>query len=372
MCMSKSLKIIDNARKIGNKMCARHNSFLSMAFLIYPFYDGLYRILNRSTENIKFESVACISLVPHGASTIRPVFNELRRQGIQCKWVSKLIDNGVNYLYISSEIGFPKERINQTIFIPHGIGYEFPNLGHLKFKKLLLSGLHDLKLFENKPFRKDQLELIGYPKSDILFSPGKELIMASTKNRFYLDFPYEKTILYAPGWVAPPFLPSKSSFDKSILFIIAMSQDLKMNLIIKAHPHVQKSSSEEIYLKAQQLSKKIKNIFWIDKDVEDITPLYLFSDVLVSDHSSVLYEFMPTDKPSIQLTNIPSKKLLFEGTIKSSLENLPNTIIRIIDNPSEYLCEQRKQVKKRIFNPDGHASERAVAIIKKLMEKGKE
>lgn len=336
-----------------------------MAFLMYAFYYGLYRILNRPIEDMNFESVACISVTPHGASTIRPVFNELRKQGINCKWVSNPIHDGINYLYLCSQHGF-RDIVNQTVFLPHGIGHEIPEPFHLRYKKLLLSGLKDLESFGHRPFRKDQLELIGYPKSDILFSPDKELIMNSTKNHFCLDFPYKKTILYAPSFNAFSSSPLDSSFDKSIFSIIAMAQKLEMNLIIKTHPLIHRNSNKEIYFNAHKLSKKIKNIFWIDKNVEDITPLYLLSDVLVSDQSSVLYEFMPTDKPSIQLTNI-HKRLLFEGTIKSSLENLPNTVNRVVDSPSEYLYEQRKQIKKRIFKPDGHASERAVEIIKKLI-----
>jgi len=317
-------------------------------------------------ENMNFESVACLSLNPHSISTIRPVFNELRKQGINCKWVSKPTHDGINYLYISSELVFG-DIVNQTVFLPHGIGYEFPKPFHLRYKTLLLSGLNDINLFAKKPFRRDQLKLIGYPKSDILFSPDKDLIIEKTKNRFCLDLPYKKTILYAPSFNFFSSSPLDSSFDKSIFSIITMAQKLEMNLIIKTHPQIHINSNKEIYFKAQQLSKKIKNVFWIDKDVEDITPLYLFSDVLVSDASSVLNEFMLTDKPSIQLTNIPSKKLLYEGTTKSSLENLPNTIIKVIENPPEYLYEQRKQIRRRVFKPDGHASERAVEIIKKLI-----
>ena len=107
---------------------------------------------------------------------------------------------------------------------------------------------------------------------------------------------------------------------------------------------------------------------WIDEKTEDIFSFYLFADILISDVSSTLREFMLTDKPSIQLTNIPRQELLFPGVIWSSLENLPKTIVQAVDNPDESAPARRKWIKRLFFKPDGHASERAVRVIKKILQ----
>ena len=342
---------------------------LDVEFWMEKFFYDLTKTYNIITNNTKYEEIACLSSFPHTTSTLRPVFNELIKQGFHCKWVSKPIHDGGKLLYLNSDSPVPREIRSRTIWVPHGIGHEEPKPYHISCKRIFLTGEYFFDLYKEKPFGKDKLEVIGFPKLDILFSPDKELIKERVKKEFNLDLPYEKNILYTPSWIPTYFMfkPESISFNKSVFSIIEMSQDLKMNLIIKPHPFTIKSCNKTIYHAAQARAKKMKNVVWINKNIEDITPLYLFADVLISDHSSTLFEFMLTEKISIQLTNVCSKEKLYDGTTKSSLKGLHKTIIQTIYNPYEFLDNQRKIIRKRVFKPDGNASKRAVKIIEKLL-----
>lgn len=347
-----------------------HTKLYNVEFWMEKLFDDLTRTYNIITDNIKYEEIACLSRFPHTTSTLRPVFNEMIKQGFQCKWVSKPIHDGGKYLYINSDSPVPRDIRSRTIWVPHGIGDEGPKHYHISCEMIFLTGEHFYDLFKEKPFGKDKLKVIGFPKSDILFSSDKELIKEKAKKQFNLDLPNKKSILYTPSWIPNYFMfrPESISFNKSVFSIIKMSHDLKMNLIIKPHPFTINSCNKEIYYKALARAKIMKNVVWIDKNIEDITPLYLFADILISDHSSTLFEFMLTDKISIQLNNVCSKEKLYFGTTKSSLKNLPEMVIQTIDNPSEFLDNQRKIIRKRVFKPDGKASKRAVTIIEKLLD----
>ena len=153
-----------------------------------PRFDGI-AFFSRFREN------AC-----YARSTIRPIFNEMKRRGFRARWTTKPIDNGTRWLYVSSVTPVPKEIRAHTVYVPHGVGQEGPSPWNLECIKCLLPGPYYFNLFARRPFRRNQLITIGFPKSDILFSSNRKLVMKKTKEKFHLDLPYDKTILYAPSW----------------------------------------------------------------------------------------------------------------------------------------------------------------------------
>jgi len=285
----------------------------------------------------------------------------MERQGFRAGWTSQPINDGARWLYISSVASPPKKIRARTVWVPHGVGHEFPEPWHLECIACLLPGKYWFNLFAKRPFKRDQLIIIGYPKLDILFSPNRNLTIKKIKERFHFnDLPYSKTVLYAPSWNWFGF----PSFDRSIFSILEMANKLSLNLLIKPHPLLHRSHA---YHKAKIASKEMKNTRWINPN-EDIVQFYLIADILVSDTSSTLREFMLTGNPSIQLTNIRRKELLFPEVMWASLENLPETVVRAVDNPGEYASVRQKRVKELFFKLDGRASERAVRFIREVMK----
>ncbi|KKL13520.1 hypothetical protein LCGC14_2524920, partial [marine sediment metagenome] len=138
----------------------------------------------------------------------------------------------------------------------------------------------------------------------------------------------------------------------------------------------------------------------------DITPLYNVADAMITDGSSVAWEFIGTDKPVVQLNNMidPWSSLMTGpcgkycsvenekgrrykneygksiivndypecracgGCVKSNLANLEREIIEAIEHPNLYQKERRKWAKLYNKYVDGKCAQRCVDAIKRLGE----
>ncbi len=201
------------------------------------------------------------------------------------------------YDFVFHNLSFRKRVIFQTY---HGIpikkieadtktsirGFLFEELGILRFftkknyKEYVVSGSKYYEQFLQSAFPNAVVVTLGYPRNDILFSS------AIKKHDSYKG--YKKVILYAPtwrniGWTFKPF--SKSFLNKLNKFL-----KLKNYLfLIKNHPKMDKA-----------LNSSFSNIKDITKGVvNNINELYCQVDVLISDYSSVSFDFVLLDRPII-------------------------------------------------------------------------
>jgi len=134
------------------------------------------------------------------------------------------------------------------------------------------------------------LVLTGYTKLDPLFLSNrneknnvKEII--GIKN----DLP---TALYAPTFYPTSF----DDISKELGFLSS-----EFNIILKLHNF---SWFQERYVYQSEIAKDIEsrndNIYLLDSSDYNIVPYYMISDILISDISSTIFEFLPLDRPIIQ------------------------------------------------------------------------
>ena len=100
-------------------------------------------------------------------------------------------------------------------------------------------------------------------------------------------------------------------------------------------------------------------------DTHDITPYLYIADVMISDTSSVLYEFMALDKPVITFKTMARKD---KGIDISSANELRPALDRILANPKEH-SELRKKHMNEV-NPylDGNTSSNIFRTLEKIKE----
>jgi CDP-ribitol ribitolphosphotransferase / teichoic acid ribitol-phosphate polymerase len=96
---------------------------------------------------------------------------------------------------------------------------------------------------------------------------------------------------------------------------------------------------------------------------EDITPYLIISDLLISDTSSVVYEFLALDKPVITYKTLGNKEKACNITDPYFLRQTINVCLSY----PEHLHMQRNKALKEI-NPylDGKTSERIVSVLERL------
>ncbi len=214
------------------------------------------------------------------------------------------------------------------------------------------------KILEKQVFK--PIEVTGMPKLDNL--RNKENVPEKLAS-LGLD-PQNKTILFAPTF--NPELSLLPHLGNRIRKLIPTY----INLIIKLHGATSEDW-KEIY---RQIAFENKNTYFAE-DL-DITPYFQLADILLTDVSSVIYEFLSLDKPvilfdspdQVRYPNHNENNLEYQfrnvGTRFSQIEKLPQIVFNSFLNP--VLTAEQKQIAEQFISvKDGTSAEK---VVKKSLE----
>lgn len=138
-------------------------------------------------------------------------------------------------------------------------------------------------------FQKTMIES-GYPRNDFLYNCNNKVTIESIKRK--LSIPSgKKVILYAPTWRDNEFYQiGKYKFNLK-LDLDLMREKLGNDYIVLLRMH---------YLIAENMDLSLYNGFAYNlSDHEDIRELYLISDLLITDYSSVFFDYANLRRPMI-------------------------------------------------------------------------
>lgn len=133
----------------------------------------------------------------------------------------------------------------------------------------------------------------GHPRNDLILHTDRKYIIDKLAKRGTVIDTGKKIILYAPTWKGAGGDVDKAEndiarYDEFCDFLMHHIDTGKYQILIKPHPAVYKQLSKE-----QQASGK-----YISQCV-DTDELLSVTDVLVSDYSSLFFDFLLTDRPMI-------------------------------------------------------------------------
>lgn len=164
----------------------------------------------------------------------------------------------------------------------------------------------------------------------------------------------KQVVLYAPT-----FSPSLTSLPhiKNQLKELAEKKDIV--LLFKFHPLTKQEWVDEY----KQLADENENIVWIDD--HNITKYILVSDIMISDTSSAVYEFLLLDRPVITLSNAAKEKYWLNITD-------PNQLIDAFDlvQTSDDYREKRNWIIQN-YDPylDGKVAQRMFRAVEDFIKK---
>ena len=192
----------------------------------------------------------------------------------------------------------------------------------------------------------------GWPKLDI-YGTDKSAFEQERKELLQ-KYNAKKILLYAPT-----FSPKLTSAPFLVEQIKSLSENKEYLILLKFHP-LMDVSWIQIYT---DLANEIPNIIF--ETEKNIIKFLLISDVLISDTSSVIYEFLLLDKPVITFNNI-SDNILWQNS-SDYTELIPLVEKNLNEDP---YSKERKFIFEN-YHPynDGKSAKRMVDAVADYIKK---
>jgi teichoic acid ribitol-phosphate primase len=200
---------------------------------------------------------------------------------------------------------------------------------------------------------------LGIPRTDLFFDPARvDATSAAVRARYGLGSGDERrVILYAPTFRGERISRARSPLDLD-LDALARSLGPEHVLLVRAHP----------FVRARLNLGSLPKGFAIDvSDHPDINELMLVSDVLVTDYSSVMYEFALLERPIAFFAPDHAAYEAERGFYLDLERDLPGPIFETTEDLAAYLSagtfdlERVRRFRDASFDvADGRATARFV------------
>lgn len=275
------------------------------------------------------------------------LFHHLRDEEIHLKQPDEVVEFNPRAVFVPGN-WVPHTFPGVKVEVFHGFGIE--KKGHFKIR-----GFFDLycthgpattepfNQLQNK-YRFFRVTETGWPKIDPLL-----------KNRKAIRS-HQKTILYAPT-----FSPSLTSTRDLLPAIRSLRDSKPWKWIIKFHPKM----DHQIIQAYCELENENLHV----SQQSDITELMRQADVMVSDTSSVVAEFLVLDKPVITYRNRDPGEHTHNI---DATEKLGDAVEQAFDQPNKLLSGSRKFIAQMHPWNDGNSSQRVLDATEDFISTGRQ
>ena len=269
------------------------------------------------------------------------------------------------------------------VFLNHGTGIKnvlYRNLRKVQHDRyqIFVEGQHRVDSLLNSPWLgKSEVHLVGLPKLDFYFQ-GRYNDRAALLTRWGLD-PNKKTLLYAPT-----YKPTSLYAVKDDLF----EQTRDLNLIVKLHPYswMGKYAPHRQHRIYERRVRKYPHAVLLPFSEYNIVPYYAAVDVVMSEASSTVFDFLAFNKFGI-IFDLPGDRLKHSnGQPLLEIDNrefLKGAYVHIKSgkqireafercvHPTAEMIEKADEYRARYFYKlDGKATERFVKKMEQLYYEG--
>ena len=265
-------------------------------------------------------------------------------------------------------------RCRRRVNFFHGVAgkYDLDNPGHLPagfehYDRVAFVNTDRMRRYlEQGIVTRDAAVLVGFPKIDALVNGGYD--GAAIRGRLGLDSG-RRTAIYAPTW------SPASSLHLAGEAIVASLVEAGWNVILK--PHARSLDPDEKYSGGIDWRRRLRSIEVPGRVVlcedGDASPLLAASDLMVTDHSSIGFEFCLLDRPVIvfdtpDLARVarinPERIAELRGAARvvSDASLVGHAANEEMDHP-ERLRAERRAAAQPLFHEPGSATERALGLL---------
>ncbi len=207
---------------------------------------------------------------------------------------------------------------------------------------------------------------IGYPRNDLLYNPNKDEIARKLKEKLKIPT-HKKTILYAPTWRDDEYYGKGQYKFKLKLDLEMMKEKLGDEYVVLLRTHHYIADALDI--------TGLEDFAFNLSKYDDITEIYLISDICITDYSSVFFDYANLKRPMLFYTYdldkyrdvlrgfyIDMEKEL-PGPLLFTTEAVIDAIMNIDDLSAKYAHRYQLFYDKFCSIDDGNASKRAVEAV---------
>lgn len=334
----------------------------------YEDYKFVWAIKHHKQKNINIEKAKIIEYFSI------PYFFYLARSKywfVNCKLPAYMLKKQ-NQVYLQTWHGTPLKRLAHDIELEKDTTFYRSKMSAQemyisydndvkKYNYMISPNSFCTKVFQSA-FRINQERLIetGYPRCDLLVNTKEEEILA-WKKKYHLPFD-KKVILYAPTWRDNSYTTKGYTFQLEVDFH-RWREALSDEYIIIFKPH---------YLIVNDFDMSAFQGFVYEMPATlDISELYLLSDILITDYSSVFFDYAILNRPIyFYMFDLQSYANELRGFYFDIHETLPGDIVeeetdlldKIVKKDYDY---SRLKAFNEHFNKwhDGHCSEKVLRHI---------
>ena len=212
--------------------------------------------------------------------------------------------------------------------------------------------------------------LVGYPKADCLvdgsIDPGGVARNLALDRRV-------PTVIYAPTW--SPYSSLNAAGEEIVERLAAEGLQVIVKLHDRSYDLRERGSGGVDWLARLARFESHAQVRVVRDG--DGAPYLTVSDAMVSDHSSIAFEYMLLDRPIvimdcpelIQRARINADKvrrLRSAAQVASDPREMVNSVVEVLRDPKRHSIERRRTAADLFYRP-GTATDRAVALLYRLV-----
>ena len=215
--------------------------------------------------------------------------------------------------YIQTWHGFALKRIEKDV--ENNLTKRYVNSAKMDSKAIDLivsEASHMTKIYKNSFWYDGEVKELGSPRNDIIIKGDDGLLKEKVYNFFKLD-QTKKIILYAPTFRSDHNTDCYKLDYLKVLEACKERFDGDFIFLVRLHPNIE-SKSEGVC----EYNDKILNATYYP----DLQELLVVSDIVITDYSSLMFDFMLSKKPCFQFaTDIEAYKK--DRNFYMPIESLP-------------------------------------------------
>ena len=278
-------------------------------------------------------------------------------------------------VYLQTWHGTPLKRLAHDIVVPKGTTFYRSKISKEKMHRtydvdvarynyMISPSTFTTEVFQSAfQINRERLIETGYPRNDCLSNTSSKQI-DKLKDKYHIPKD-KKVILYAPTWRDNSYTTKGYTFTLEVDFKLWKTV-LKDEYVVIFKPHY-------LIVNAFDSTKYRDFVYYMDAS-SDISELYLISDMLVTDYSSVFFDYAVLKRPIyFYMYDLDSYQKELRGFYIDIYKDLPGQVIKeesklleVIKN-NEYDYECLTSFNQRFNNQeDGNAAKRVIDIVFKV------